>query len=310
MGNSTTTTQRADPWKPAQPMLEQGLQDAKGLYQSGGFNIDPYGGSLVAGYDPMRAQADAMTPGAVGAGLGGVGMGQAALTRAMDPAMRSGAWGQVRQNTIDSIMPAINQTFAGAGMTGSDLHQQNLARGLSAGLGEVENNAWQQGEQRALQAAGMVPGMNAAGFGALDWLRQSGQGRQEQAQSEINANVLQDQQRKTAALNAIQDYMSLVGGTGSMFGTNTARAQQNMGLGGILGFGIQALPAIAAMSDRRLKEDIKKVGKTDDGLNVYTYRYKGDPKVQMGVMAQEVEKKKPEAVTTINGFKAVYYGAL
>lgn len=66
--------------------------------------------------------------------------------------------------------------------------------------------------------------------------------------------------------------------------------------------------AMMMFSDKRLKEDIKRVGKTDDGLPVYTYRYKGSPMVQMGVMAQEVEKKTPDAVATFGGFKAVDYG--
>jgi hypothetical protein len=63
----------------------------------------------------------------------------------------------------------------------------------------------------------------------------------------------------------------------------------------------------AMASDRRLKTDIKKVGKTDSGLSVYTYKYKGNDKTHMGVMAQEVEEVFPEAVTEVDGYKAVYY---
>lgn len=63
----------------------------------------------------------------------------------------------------------------------------------------------------------------------------------------------------------------------------------------------------AKASDRRLKTDIKKVGKTDSGLSVYTYKYKGDDKTHMGVMAQEVEEVFPEAVTEVDGYKAVHY---
>lgn len=74
-------------------------------------------------------------------------------------------------------------------------------------------------------------------------------------------------------------------------------------LGGMFGIGAQAL----MFSDRRLKEDIKKVGKTDDGQNVYAYRYKGDKRMHLGLMAQEVEKKTPEAVVDVGGFKAVDY---
>jgi ABC-type enterochelin transport system substrate-binding protein len=72
------------------------------------------------------------------------------------------------------------------------------------------------------------------------------------------------------------------------------------GAGAAGGFG-------ALFSDRRLKTDIEKVGKTNAGLPIYTYKYKGDKTTQMGVMAQDVEKKTPNAVQEIGGFKAVNY---
>lgn len=66
-----------------------------------------------------------------------------------------------------------------------------------------------------------------------------------------------------------------------------------------------------SLSDRRAKTDIKRVGKTDGGLPIYTYRIKGDDRVQMGVMADEVETKKPSAVkTTRSGLKAVDYSKI
>jgi hypothetical protein len=74
-----------------------------------------------------------------------------------------------------------------------------------------------------------------------------------------------------------------------------------------------AMLAAMFFSDRRLKEDIRKVGKTDDGLPVYTYKYKGDSRTQMGVMAQDVEKERPEAVFSLGGRggpKMVDYGAI
>jgi hypothetical protein len=81
------------------------------------------------------------------------------------------------------------------------------------------------------------------------------------------------------------------------------------GLGGLAqGVGSAAAAAIPfMMSDKRLKTDIEKVGKTDAGLPIYTYKYKGDNKTQMGVMAQDVEKKTPKAVKEVGGFKAVNY---
>lgn len=63
-------------------------------------------------------------------------------------------------------------------------------------------------------------------------------------------------------------------------------------------------------SDRRLKTDIKLVGKTDSGIPIYTYKYKGENVTQMGVMAQDVEQVMPEAVGELNGYKAVNYGMI
>jgi hypothetical protein len=63
-------------------------------------------------------------------------------------------------------------------------------------------------------------------------------------------------------------------------------------------------------SDERLKENIEKVGKLD-GHSLYRYNYKGDDQEQIGVMAQEVEKKRPDAVKkTAGGVRMVDYGAL
>lgn len=80
--------------------------------------------------------------------------------------------------------------------------------------------------------------------------------------------------------------------------------QQKQGLlGGLFGLGSSLL----MMSDRRVKEDIKTVGKTKDGQPIYQFRYKGSPLVQMGLMAQDVEKRNPDAVKTIDGIKHVDY---
>lgn len=66
----------------------------------------------------------------------------------------------------------------------------------------------------------------------------------------------------------------------------------------------------AIMSDRRMKHDIKRIGYTDSGLPVYTFKYLNDDVVHMGVMAQEVEAVNPAAVVEQNGIKYVNYGVL
>jgi hypothetical protein len=61
-----------------------------------------------------------------------------------------------------------------------------------------------------------------------------------------------------------------------------------------------------------MKTDIEKVGRDKEtGLNMYAYRYKGDPKTYpkvVGPMAQDVEKKYPEQVREVAGRKAVNLG--
>ena len=64
-------------------------------------------------------------------------------------------------------------------------------------------------------------------------------------------------------------------------------------------------------SDSRLKTDIKPVGTADNGLTLYTFRYKGSDALYQGVMAQDVLAHTPEAVATMaNGFYAVNYDML
>lgn len=88
---------------------------------------------------------------------------------------------------------------------------------------------------------------------------------------------------------------------------NSQVASKNAMMGGLFGM---LGSGITAFSDRRLKTEIKKEGKLGDTLNVYSYRYKAGGPRQMGVMAQEVEKKIPEAVHEVSGYKAVDYGKI
>jgi hypothetical protein len=82
------------------------------------------------------------------------------------------------------------------------------------------------------------------------------------------------------------------------------QAQVNSaGIGSILGgFG-----GLFAKSDARIKTDIKKVGELN-GQEIHTYRMKEGGPIQMGLIAQKVEKKTPEAVMTgPDGIKRVNY---
>jgi hypothetical protein len=82
-----------------------------------------------------------------------------------------------------------------------------------------------------------------------------------------------------------------------------------LGLGGNLGAAAIANPGIfAMMSDERVKEDIEPIGELPTGETVYEYKYSGTEGRHIGVMAQEIEKTDPLAVTTgDDGIKRVNY---
>ncbi len=63
-------------------------------------------------------------------------------------------------------------------------------------------------------------------------------------------------------------------------------------------------------SDRRLKNNIHKIGQLKNGLNIYKFKYIWDDAWRVGVMADEVRKVLPEAVITINGYDLVDYSKI
>ena len=90
---------------------------------------------------------------------------------------------------------------------------------------------------------------------------------------------------------------------------NAAMAGNLMNLGSSLG------SAAIMASDKRVKENIKKVGraKAKDGkmVNVYSFNFKGSKKTKVGVIAQEVKKSHPKAVLNKGkGTMKVNYGKL
>src|SRR5262249_14102422 len=91
-------------------------------------------------------------------------------------------------------------------------------------------------------------------------------------------------------------------------GTSTSQTQVPMWqqiLGGALAAAGTAGKFMA--SDARVKANKERVGALNDGTPVYSFNYLGDPATRIGVMAQDVEKRRPDAVREINGIKAVDY---
>ena len=88
---------------------------------------------------------------------------------------------------------------------------------------------------------------------------------------------------------------------------NTQQNQMN----NLINAGASIGAAAMLASDKRLKENLKPVGKLENGLKVYLGNYKKetglDTTPQLFLIAQEVEKKIPEAVGEKDGYLAVDY---
>ena len=191
----------------------------------------------------------------------------------------------------------------------------------------------QQGQETQLRNQGLVPGGEAydnamrvfnqakndayqqANLGAIQTMPQTYQLANDQYNQPLNQ------------LNAIRTGAQIQGpqfeGSADYLGAANAQAQYGQGLynaqvgqqnamtSGLFGLGSAGLLAYGMMgSDRRLKRDIRKVAEDERGWAIYRYRYLNDAVERIGVMADEVEKVRPDAVTTVNGYKAVYYGRL
>ncbi len=82
---------------------------------------------------------------------------------------------------------------------------------------------------------------------------------------------------------------------------------------GAVGQGVgQAAQSLGRKSDRRLKSEVTRIGTLACGLPVYAYRLEGSPLFEVGVMADEVARVRPDATwfDPDDGFARVAYERL
>lgn len=192
-----------------------------------------------------------------------------------------------------SAADRINTTFSTAGRTGGGNHAEGLAKGVAEAENALRYQAYAQERAMQMQALGMLPGMVGSQYaGVLPY-----------------ATLTQTAgQLPYYGLNALGNIGSLFGGYGTTKGTQPGGWGNDL-LNAAASIGSAAIMA----SDPRLKKNVKKVGQRPDGLGVYEYRYKQTlPKgKQIGVMADEVEALRPDALgPMVNGFRTVDYGRL
>jgi len=163
------------------------------------------------------------------------------------------------------------------------------------------------------QQAGLLGGVGMEQQARLGQLGQIGQQQQQLQQMGLQAPYEEFQR---ALAYGPQQFGLLAAGQG--VSTPTTTTQQKTGLGDVLGTAAQLAGSyFIGQSDERLKENIKPIGKSENGHNLYTWDWNDKAKElgvndpTTGVIAQEVKKYMPEAVITDeNGYYMVNYGVL
>ncbi len=201
---------------------------------------------------------------------------------------------------------AAGQTLAelNAGMFQNAQNQFNTTRGLDM--------AAQEGNRAREAAAGQA--MSGIGTSMADIGLASAQGLATQG------NRYQDteQAKNTAAYELFKgqqaypfeqlSWLSNIYGLSPAAGGKTTSQQPGPSIwNSILGAGATILGGV--LSDRRAKSDERQVGMTFDGQPIYVYNKVGKSGPEMGLMADEVETRHPEAVGEgPGGLKFVNYG--
>jgi len=202
-------------------------------------------------------------------------------------------------------------------------------QGRQAGLANLQSGL--AGQQAALGGQQAALGQGIAGLGQqgqgmlgsqINMLNQLGAQGQATQQAALSRQFGAAQQLAAEPMQRLQQGQALLAGSpmgGISGGTGTSAYQRGVyqqptALGQAVGaFGTIAT-GIGALSDSDLKENIKKIGELEPGINWYTWDWNDKGKAigaesepSEGVLAQEVLEVKPEAVVVKDGYYAVDY---
>jgi hypothetical protein len=241
-----------------------------------------------------------------------------------------------RGNTEGPAAISAEGAFTGKEM--QNLYNQRLQNYLSgssgqqAALGGVQNVIGQMGQARqtGLGLRGAALQGAQAAMQPLQQAQQSQLARQQMLQGYLGSPNPVQQVGQIAPVSpdrSFQYFDPNAGYQAANYSSGAYQAQLGNALnssrgggsspwGAILGTAATVAPAlISAFSDKRLKKNIKETGESLGGHKLYSYDVKVGPNKgqhQVGVIAQEVERKDPSAVVTdpTTGYKAVNYGKL
>lgn len=237
-------------------------------------NANIYSGILNAGYTNALSTAQQQQQ----LGLSAAQANRAALSGAAGQIQSIGQQGYEQGTGTAGAQAALGQQEFGQGITAS---------GAQSGLGQTVYNT---GAATSAALAGLGSGAQAAALQGAQAQLAAGQVQQQTQQAGDTALYNQFLQQQSYPFQVSQYLANIAEGTGSLSGSTTTTTQPG-----------------SLLSDKRAKEAIEPIGKTYDGQTIFKYRYKGDKTTQIGLMAQDVEKKHPKAVGLAGGLKTVNY---
>ena len=207
------------------------------------------------------------------------------------------AMAQAREASRRNFASATNQMVTGnvTGRQGQAANVLGTAAGMSTAVDPYA---------RALGSAGIGGNL---GSNLMSMTGNAFGGAQQMAGNVASFNANMIDSRANQQLN---NWASM---EAARMGSNASRQAGMMGMFGGLGSGLLSAggsigaasmmaPAVMAFSAKRMKKDIKPIGKAGSvlGLTAYEYKYKGDDEKRVGFMAQDVAKVLPEAVAEVD----------
>jgi hypothetical protein len=210
-------------WEPQQQHLKDIYGRAEGLYQQGPYE---YGPGRVAGFDPASEESFRQAV-QRGSALSGTASEQAQATMRGDYlSPESNPWLQrssdvgarkLSRNYYTTI-GALGSRLEAAGRTGSGAHAygtQIAGENLTTGLGDFEarlyGGAYEGERGRQMQAMGLTPGINEAGWRDISALRSVGAQREEQAQRELDDLVQRFQFQQYGPAQKLEEFSTMIG---------------------------------------------------------------------------------------------------
>ena len=220
---------------------------------------------------------------------------------------------QQGQQQRANILGALRGAAGGSGIAGlaqSLANQGQLqTQQIAAGIGQQER----QNQMASRQAAMTMQQMERQGAGQADMTQRGGAAMVQSAEMGRQSTLLGMEFGGMAGANAgvqsaYANQMSGFGAQASMLNSQVSAAASITGAA--VGGASSAATAALMGSDRKLKKNINKIGKSPSGLNIYSFEYKdskhGDGVFQ-GVMSDEIPQK---AVSTKDGYDMVNYSML